>query len=82
MLNINIGSMYQQLRNPEQALHYYKIAEKIDPSFPEIYNNIGIVYGEIGEKEMAYKYYKKALELNPKYTKAFRHIALTKLVKK
>ena len=33
MLNINIGSMYQQLRNPEQALHYYKIAEKIDPSF-------------------------------------------------
>ncbi|HVE50029.1 MAG TPA: type IV pilus biogenesis/stability protein PilW [Casimicrobiaceae bacterium] len=47
------------------ALEELAIAEKLDPTYPRIYNLYGLVYTIMGELPRAESYFKRALELAP-----------------
>ena len=70
----NIGVVYYNLSEYDDALKYYKDALKIQekvlgeehPDTATSYNNIGIVYYDLGKYEDALKYYKDALKIQEK----------------
>jgi len=64
-----------------EAVEAYKNAIRIDPNFPEFYNNIGYDYGLLGESEKEIMSYKKAIELKPDYIKAIHNFAISLIAK-
>lgn len=61
-----IGQHYQNQGDDLRAMHHYMEALKIEPNFPEIYNNLGVInFVEESDIKAAIKNMEKALELNP-----------------
>ncbi len=61
----NIGVLFHLTGNYQQALRYYQMAIKCDPTYIKTYNNIGGLYYMLGRKPEAIEYWKKGLEKNP-----------------
>lgn len=57
---------------PKEALEHYMLVEKLNPDFPDTYNNIGVIYRSLKDTENAKKYFEIALQKNP-------HFALVKV---
>ncbi len=62
---LGIAASYQGLEDYNNAIVYYKKAEKIAPTNPEIPYYIGYLYSEQQNWMMAEEYLKKAVKLNP-----------------
>ena len=65
----NIGKVYSDLGEKQQALEYYQQALPLSRAVGDrtnearLLNNIGAVYSALGEKEQALEYYQQALPL-------------------
>lgn len=70
-----IGILYNQLNQPEQAIHHLNKAIALNPTVPQAYHNLGIVYRDKEDLEVAIKYYEKALAMNPNYYQVMHKLA-------
>lgn len=60
-----MGNVYVQANQWEQALVAYQKAVELDPKFQGAYANMGVVYYQLAQLDLAAAQYQKALELNP-----------------
>ena len=65
LLNI-LGVTYASLKHYDDALKFYKKANKLDANNIQVLNNIGILYRDINQFENSLKYFNKAISLNDK----------------
>jgi len=61
----NLGKLYDELKDYNNALYFYNKAALINPSFAPIYNNIAALLDQAGKHELAHKYLLKAIRLHP-----------------
>lgn len=59
-----IGQIYSILKNPSEAVKYYKRALDLNPDEIGIYLNIGVAYSESGDFDNALFYYEQILNHN------------------
>jgi tetratricopeptide (TPR) repeat protein len=57
--------------DPRQAIEYLDQAIKLDPTYPDIYNNRGIAYHQLGRYQRAIEDYDRAIRLHPGYAGAY-----------
>jgi tetratricopeptide (TPR) repeat protein len=70
----NLGLLYANDGENEEAAVLYKKAIEIDPNYARAHNNIGVVYREMEKNQEAIVSYRKAVELNPKYAQAYNNL--------
>ncbi|MHA2298150.1 MAG: tetratricopeptide repeat protein [Candidatus Hodarchaeales archaeon] len=70
----NIGWNYKKLDKSLEAIKYYTLTIKVDPSYTKAYNNLAVIFEEIGELKKARAFYKKAIDLDPEYVLARRNL--------
>lgn len=62
-------------KNPDDKIHFYTEAIRLDPEFFEAYNNRGAAYKQYkNDFESAMKDYTQALRINPNYSYALRSL--------
>lgn len=59
-----LGSIYDDDRQPDQAIAYYKLGLKANPNYQRLYFNLAISYTRQGKYEEALTYAEKALQLD------------------
>ncbi len=67
---LNIGAVYQRLKNYDEAIYHYRRAVELRSDYPEAYNGIGRVYNNMRNFDKAIENFKKAITLNPEYYQA------------
>ncbi len=73
-----MGSVYNNLKNYEQAIAAYQKAINIKPDYHEAWNNLGIVYATgLKDYEQAHFCYQQALSIHPDDGDVFYNIAYT-----
>lgn len=60
-----LGIAYQLMFNLTDAMHCYRISDKLDPKNSNVLNNLGTVYDALKEYRNAEKMYRKALKADP-----------------
>jgi protein O-mannosyl-transferase len=70
----NMGYVYQQEGNSEEAIREYERAIELKPNMLSSYNNLGSIYYSLGKNEEAIAVYKRLLEINPRYIKAYNNL--------
>jgi serine phosphatase RsbU (regulator of sigma subunit) len=66
----NIGNVFLELKDYENALKYYSLAEEINKTVRNtsidgmLANNMGIVYGLLGDREKSMRYMEKSAEVS------------------
>jgi tetratricopeptide (TPR) repeat protein len=63
---LNLGEALQADKRPEDALVQYRLALKLDPASPEVYNNLGRLLNDEGKPAEALDYCRRAVALNEK----------------
>jgi predicted O-linked N-acetylglucosamine transferase (SPINDLY family) len=56
---------FDESRQPEKAIAFYKKAIDADPEFAEAFYNLGVIYNELNDKTRAIKYLKRSIALKP-----------------
>lgn len=74
-VNNYLGTEYVARHQLDEGLKHYRIAESIDPKFPELLSNMGLLFFQQGNAERAIQYFRRALELHPHNTEVI-HINL------
>ncbi len=77
-----MGSGYDLLGKPQEALGHYQRALIIDHQDAELYNNAGIIYHKIKDWPLALSSFQEAVKLNPHHVRAMNNLALCYLEKK
>lgn len=72
----NMGFVYQQEGDFQNALAEYEKAIQLKPNLWDAYNNLGTVYESMGEKEEAIRIYKQLIENNPRFVKSYNNLAV------
>tara|TARA_Y100001970_G_C14200729_1_gene840962 strand:- start:163 stop:2169 length:2007 start_codon:yes stop_codon:yes gene_type:complete len=72
-----LGTSFLQLRQFEKAIDNLNRSIKINPKFPNSYNNRGIVFSEIKQFEKAIIDYDKVISLNPEFLEAHLNKAIS-----
>ena len=67
----NLGLAYQQYKDIDSAIYYYKLALALKPDFSLAHNNIGVAYQHLGLLKQANAHLEKALEFSPEYVDAY-----------
>ena len=62
--------------NPIKQISYFKKALKINPNYPEAYNNLGNSLKDTNDLDKAIESYEKAIELNPSYIDPYTNLAI------
>ena len=70
----NLGIMFFQLGERQQAISCYEKAIKINPNYAEAHNNLGIALKVLGDHEKAINCYEKAIKINPNYAEAHNNL--------
>jgi len=66
-----LGSCYDGLDKPEEAIAAYKQAVKIDPENADAHYNLGRYYRKLGRYEDAIKAYDQAIQADPDHAAAY-----------
>ena len=72
----NLGVIYLNRGDYDQALKYFKNAVDIDPGYKVGYMNQGVVYERKGQYHDAVEMYKAVLEKYPKYSLGLRNLGI------
>jgi type IV pilus assembly protein PilF len=64
-IHTELAAGYYERAQMDVALEELGIAEKIDPTYPRIYNLLGLVYAAMGELPRAEAQFRRAIELAP-----------------
>lgn len=76
---INYGAaLYDVAKRPWDALHHYRLASKLAPSFPDSYINIGSVFLNMGRLEEAEGAYLQAYKMDPRNGAVLRNLGKLK----
>ncbi len=67
----NMGNVYNDLKDYQQAISAYKKAIEIKPDNSAAYNNMGIAYDDLTDYKQAINAYKKAIEIKSDYSDAY-----------
>ncbi len=70
----NLGKVYSQIKDYEQALASYKKAIELDPENARYHYNLAIVYGLKGLTKESEQEYLLAISLDPYYDKAHNNL--------
>ena len=72
-----IGSLYNELKQFENAINSYKKALKIKPDYAEVYNHMALTFRSMGDLEQSIETIKKALKIRPNYLEALLNLAIS-----
>jgi tetratricopeptide (TPR) repeat protein len=61
----NRGDAWQARKDYDRAIADYDAAQKLDPTFPRVYNNRGAAWQQKGDRARAKQDYAEAVRLNP-----------------
>jgi tetratricopeptide (TPR) repeat protein len=67
------GSYKSGAGDMQGAITDFKQALKINPNYPEAYNNLGVIYYKLGEKQEAIANYTQALKVDPNHILAYQN---------
>ena len=70
----NLGTIYQQANDFENAIILYKESIKKFPNNPEAYSNLGSILIKKNEPKLAEQYLKKAIDLKPDFLMAYSNL--------
>lgn len=74
---VNLGWIYFQQGQYNQALAQYKRAMDIDPNYYPAYYNLGLAYMQVEKYDLAAETFKKAVSLEPKSGVAFLNLGVS-----
>ena len=69
--NVEKGEEAFKNENYEEALDFFKAANKLDPNSYYILYNIARCHEELGDFKEAVPYYSKSIKINPKFVEGF-----------
>ena len=72
----NLGVIYKDRGNLDQAIHYYHEALQANPSFSQTLNNLSVIYTMLGKLDEAYEYCSRAIRTNPNYAEALNNLGV------
>jgi len=75
-ITYNTGLAHHKMGHLDEALEYYRKAEKKSPQFADLYNNIGLILVKKGQIEEAKKEFLKAILCDEDYIKANKNLSL------
>ncbi|MBM4053076.1 MAG: tetratricopeptide repeat protein [Planctomycetes bacterium] len=70
----NLAAICLLTNRRQEAVEFLRKALKINPRYPEAYNNFGIAFEEQGKIDGAIKSYRRAIELNPCHMVAYSNL--------
>lgn len=73
-IQADLGSLYTQEGNWDQAIAYYRKALVLDPNLGRVYRNLAKVYTQVGKEVEATEAWYQALKLEPKAVDAKQHL--------
>ncbi len=71
----NLGDVFQQEGQNEQAIEHYKKALSYDNYIESAHSNLGVAYIQLGKHDLAINHLNKALDLDPDFTDALNNLA-------
>lgn len=77
LANANMGTLYQERGDIEQALKYYFKALEIYPDDYVMYYNVGSIFKVQGKLDEAVKCFERAIQILPTYATAHNNLANT-----
>ena len=75
-LLINLGNLYAQKQEWQQAISAYEDGLKINPNSPVLYRNLAKITEKNGQLELAADYWYRALNLDPSWATAESYLKL------
>ena len=75
----NLGNVYADLGDYENAIQSYKLAIKFDPSLSKPHNNLGLAYAALGKLSEAANEFSQAVRLKPDYAEAHYNLGVADL---
>ena len=72
----NLGVVYEQFNQNENAIQCYRKAINLNPSFIYSYNNLGLIFHKLGQYSKSIEYFDKILEINPNYVNAYNNLGI------
>ncbi len=75
-INNNVGNIYYNKKDLENAEKYYRIAVSQDDIFAEPHFNLGTILQSRGDIYGAVKLYEKAIEINPNFYYPYQNLAV------
>ena len=73
--NRNLGLLYQNAGQPDQALQYFNKAAQLRPVFPDVYHDMGVVYLRKQQPDQAIQQFRTVLQQQPDYGPAVLNLA-------
>ena len=70
----NLAINFQNLNKLKKAYEYYSLAIKINPNYPEAFNNLGIINVYQNNLDDAYLNYTHAIKLKPNFAEAYNNL--------
>lgn len=77
----NLGIVYKQRKQYEQAIDYFKKSAELDPSYVSAQSHLGAVYLAQGKLDAAVDVLRKALKKDPRFDYAAFNLGLAYLLK-
>jgi tetratricopeptide (TPR) repeat protein len=71
----NLGLLYSNAGQPDQAMQYFRQAVRLKPVFPDLHDDIGIVYLRKGMFDEAIEEFRTVLQQQPGHGPAFLNLA-------
>lgn len=70
LLLFNLGSVYEEMSRPDEALDAYVKAVEARPDFADACNNAGTIYARRGDLASARRFWERAVAIEPKHAAA------------
>jgi tetratricopeptide (TPR) repeat protein len=71
----NLGLLYSDAGQPDQAMQYFRQAVRLKPVFPDLHHDIGIIYLRKGMFDEAIEKFQTVLQQQPGHGPAFLNLA-------
>ncbi|MFZ0743443.1 MAG: tetratricopeptide repeat protein [Terracidiphilus sp.] len=78
----SMGIAYQEMLNPDEAIHCYLTSLKLNPKNGSVLNNLGTVYVSFKDYRTAQHYYQKALKQEPKSAVILKNLGTDLLMRR